>query len=66
MFREIDKGICREFYNGNLKRAVAEEEGILWTDERIRHSFNFGDGTQADFNRYMRDNKRYAHFVEVA
>lgn len=36
-----------------------------WTMERVRDAFNFGHGTVKDFERYMKDNKRYCRFERV-
>ena len=36
----------------------------VWDDERVKNAFNFGNGTWADFKRYMRDN-RHVFFEKV-
>lgn len=65
MLLEIGKKYVQEFYNGKLYAAVAQKDGVLWTDDRICKSFNFGNGTIKDLQRYINDNKKYAYFVEV-
>ena len=46
MILEIDRAELREYYKGNIKRVIAEKGGLLWTTERIKHAFNFGNGTE--------------------
>lgn len=65
MILEIDRAELREYYKGNIKRAIAEKGGLLWTPERIKHAFNFGNGTEKDLKRYMKDNNIYCIFVEI-
>lgn len=65
MILEIDRAELREYYKGNIKRAIAEKGGLLWTTERIKHAFNFGNGTEKDLKQYMKDNKIYCVFVEI-
>lgn len=36
---------------------AAKTQFNIWTLERIRNAFNFGNGTLKDFRRYMNDNK---------
>ena len=47
----VDKAIAAGFYN-------------TWDAERVKLAFNFGRGTEKDFQRYMRDNKQFCHFVK--
>ena len=35
----------------------------VWTLERIKSAFSLGHGTPADFQRFVRDNSHYAHFI---
>ena len=57
--------IAQKFYNSNIGAAVKEKDGVLWTDEKIKASFNNGNGTLKDFKNYINNNKKYAYFVEV-
>lgn len=65
MIFEIGKSYVKKFYNGNLKQCIQEKDVIIWTDERIKKAFNFGNGTIKDLNRYMHDNKEFCYFVEI-
>lgn len=65
MILEIDKSYVEKFYNGDLKKCIIEKDGMLWTDERIKGAFNFGKGTKKDLKEYMKDNQKYAYFVEI-
>lgn len=37
----------------------------VWTPERIKSAFNFGNGTHKDLDRYMKDNKDYCIFKDL-
>ncbi len=65
MILEIGKSYINKYYNGDLKKAVKNKEGNLWTDEKIKAAFNNGNGTKKDLKRYVNDNKNYCYFVEV-
>ena len=65
MILEISKNYVKKFYNGDTKKAVAENDGVKWTQERIKAAFNFGHGTPEDLRRYMADNAAYAYFVAI-
>jgi len=65
MILEIGKSYVERFYNGNLNAAVKAEDGTLWTDERIKAAFNFGNGRKSDLKKYMENNRSLAYFVKV-
>lgn len=65
MILELGKVFINNVYSGNIKAAINDKAGILWTDEKIKAAFNFGNGSEKDFKRYMNNNKKYAYFVEV-
>ena len=65
MVIEIGKKYLQDFYDGNLKECVAAMDGVIWDENTIRAAFNFGNGTEEDFQRYMDDNKKYCIYVEV-
>ena len=65
MILEISKNYVKKFYSGDIKKAVAENDGVKWTQERIKAAFNFGNGTPEDLRRYMADNAAYSYFVTV-
>ena len=65
MILEIGESYVNRFYNGDLKAAVKEKDGILWTDEKIKKAFNNGNGTKKHLKRHIENNKKYAYFVEV-
>lgn len=35
----------------------------VWTLGRVQAAFSLGHGTPADFQRFVRDNSHYAHFI---
>lgn len=55
----------KEHYNNNPLNMVKAMDGILWDDARIKHAFNFGNGTKKDFLRYMKDNKCFCAFYDL-
>ncbi len=36
-----------------------------WDDKRIKAAFNDGNGTFADFKKYMENNRQYCKFEKV-
>ena len=48
---------------GGLKKAIAAGAYNIWTPERVKLAFNFGNGSEKDFNRYMQDNKQFCYFI---
>lgn len=65
MVLEIDKSYVNRFYNGDVNEAVKNMDGNLWTDEKIKGAFNFGNGTKKHLKKYIENNKNYAYFIEV-
>lgn len=39
---ELDRKQARELYNNNYKKMIAQNDGVLYDDERIKKAFNFG------------------------
>ena len=56
-----------EYFKGNSKaQAIREGNYNIWTPERIKSAFSFGNGTLKDFNRYRADNApRYCKIEEI-
>ena len=52
-------------YRGNVKAAINAGAYSVWDAERIAGAFNFGHGTQADFERYKKTDSALHLFVEV-
>ena len=65
MILEAGKSYINKFYSGDLKTAINDGAGILWTDEKIKAAFSFGNGTIKDLKNYINNNKKYVYFVEV-
>lgn len=65
MYIEIPKNILRDDCGGDIKKAIADGWYLEWTPERIKHAFNFGNGTIADLKKHMKMNKNYSVFLEV-
>ena len=61
---EIYKDNIREY--GNYKNAISAGYYVLRDDDFIRHAFNFGHGTKADMNRYMRDNAEFCVWIDAS
>lgn len=59
--------ICNdEIRKQGLKNAIADGWFTIWTPERIKHAFNYGNGTMKDFERYKKDNSpRYCLIKEI-
>ena len=52
-------------YRGSVKAAINAGAYSIWDEERITGAFNFGRGTQADFERYKKANSGLHLFMEV-
>lgn len=65
MIIEVGKSYINKYYNGDLKKAVKNKDGLLWTDARIKAAFNNGNGTKKDLKAHINNNKNYCYFVEV-
>lgn len=48
---------------GDLEKAISAGAYSKWDTERVKLAFNFGNGTEKDFLRYMQANKQFCHFV---
>lgn len=59
MILEIGKSYVKKYYNGNLKKAIADRDGHIWTEKDINL---YGKKLFAD---YMANNKQYAYFVTI-
>ena len=50
--------ICKTEANKNgINQAIKAGYFTIWTPERIKGAFNFGNGTIKDFERYKKDNR---------
>lgn len=49
-------------YRGNVKAAINAGAYSIWNAERITGAFNFGHGTQADFERHKKSKFCLASF----
>ncbi len=65
MILEFDRATLRTEYHGNIKAMEQAGDFLDWTPARIKHAFNFGNGTEKDLRRYMKDNKQFCIFKEV-
>ncbi|WP_024854745.1 hypothetical protein [Mediterraneibacter gnavus] len=65
MILEIGKSYLKKIYDGDLKECVKKKDGILWTPERIKNAFAFGNGTEKELKKYMENNRSYCYFVNI-
>lgn len=65
MIIEIGKKYLKEEYNNNTKAAIKARDFLEWNAEKIKHAFNFGNGTEKDLQEYMNNNKKSSIFLEV-
>lgn len=59
---EISRKALEEI--GSIRETLNYGYYTIWTDERIKEAFNFGNGTKKDFDEYKENNKKYSYFVE--
>ena len=63
MIIEINKKMLGEC--GSLEKAILSLNYTIWTDERIKDAFNFGNGNKKDFDEYVKNNEKYCYFLEM-
>ena len=52
-------------YHNNPAEMVKAGDGIVWTADKIRSAFNFGNGTEKDLRRYIENNKCFCAFYDT-
>lgn len=62
---ELSKNYCNKFYNGNYEEMIKNFDGVLYDDEIIKNTFNFGNGSEKNFNRYMKNNKVFCKYYDL-
>lgn len=65
MVYELCRKDLREEFKNDAKKMIRGKMYILWDEERVKHAFNFGNGTMKDFKRYMKDNKIYCRYYDA-
>lgn len=63
MIIEISRKKAQEL--NSVDKAIKNLWFTVWTPERIQGAFNFGNGTQKDFECYMKNNKDYCIFKDL-
>ena len=61
----LDRKDCKKNYNGNFLKMIEADQYMEFDDERIRRTFNFGNGTEKDMERFMEDNKCDFRFYDA-
>lgn len=65
MAGEKGKAMIIEIYkpwikkHGSVDACIKKGWFTTWTPKRIKEAFNFGQGTEKDFERYQKDNAQY-------
>lgn len=62
---ELSKDYGQKFYNGDYKKMVDKMDGVLFDDDSIKKSFNFGDGSFKYLMRYINNNRSYAKYYDL-
>ena len=63
MIIEISRKKAQELKSAD--KAIKNLWFTVWTPERIKSAFNFGNGTKKNFIDYMRNNKEFCIFKEL-
>ena len=58
---EISKSYVRKFYDGDLKAAIKEKDGIIFDNDTIISFF----GSLKEFERYKKDNSIFCHYISL-
>lgn len=61
---EIDKADYKKC-GGNLQKIISEGLYIERNSEFVKNAFNFGNGTEKDFARYIKDNRIFCKFYDA-
>lgn len=61
-YLELSKKYIDKYYNGNVKEAAKEKDGVVFDDEKVKNAFS--DGWNGFF-RYVNDNKQYCYFIKL-
>ena len=62
---ELDKNFCRKYYNGNYKKMIEKLDGLIFDERTTRRAFSFGNGTEKDLMRYIKDNRQYCKYYDL-
>lgn len=62
---EISKDYLKECYDGDISLLIGCKDGVIYDDERIKNTFNCGNGTISDFKRYLNDNKKFCYYYDL-
>ena len=58
---ELSKSYVNKYYNGDLKKAINEKDGIVFDSKKIALTF----GSLKEFERYKKDNSIFCHYVNI-
>lgn len=63
---DIDRVFVRQFYNGNVKKAIEAHDGVIFTEANIIKAFCGSTIEEAKrrLARFIRDNKCYAYYYD--
>lgn len=62
---ELSKNYIKKFYNNNFDKAIEALDGVLYDDERIKHAFNFGHGSDSDLIEHIKWNRPYCKYYDL-
>lgn len=65
MIAEVSKKLLKTSYKGNLKSLLKAKDYLEFNQATIKAAFGNGNGNEADFERYMSDNRKYCIYLEV-
>ena len=55
----------KQHYHNNPLEMVQAMDGLLWTPDRIKSAFSFGNGTEKDLREYMDNNRKFCAFYDI-
>ena len=62
---ELSKNYIKKFYNNNFDKAIEALDGVLYDDERIKHAFNLGHGSDSDLIERIKWNRPYCKYYDL-
>lgn len=65
MILELSKNYCKKEYDGDYNKMIDKMDGVLYDDETIKQTFNFGNGSFKDLMNYINNNREYAKYYDL-
>lgn len=62
---ELYKRHCKEIYGGSYEKMIEAKDGVLFTEEVVKSTFNFGNGTEKDLKKHIENNRCFCRYFDL-